>query len=123
MRRYNGKLIPRARDMRKNMTEAESLLWQYLRNRPERFYRQRVIGSFIADFYSSRLKLAIEADGTQHRREDGRAYDLERDAFFAEQGIVVLRFTNEEITGDFLTVCARIEEEIAKRREPPPFPL
>ena len=118
---YDGKMTPRARDMRKDMTHAEKILWRYLRDRPERFYRQRVIGPFIADFYCSRLKLIIEADGSQHYTPDGLSYDLERDSFFAERGIRVLRFPNREITDNFPAVRARIDAEILNRSEPHPL--
>lgn len=114
---YDGRLNDRAKAMRKSMTPEEKILWRYLRNRPEHFYRQRAIGPFIADFYSSRLKLAIEADGIQHETEDGKLYDTERGALFEKFGVQILRFSNREISEDFQAVRTRIEDKMQTCKE------
>ena len=66
-RKYNKAIISTARMLRKNMTREEKHLWyDYLRNHPARFTRQKVLGHYIADFYSARAKLVIELDGSGH---------------------------------------------------------
>ncbi len=64
---YNKKLIPRAKELRKNMTKQENHLWyDFLRIYPVRFQRQKTIDNYIADFYCHKAKLIIELDGSQH---------------------------------------------------------
>lgn len=82
--------------------------YDFLSKYPVRFRRQRVIESFIADFYCSDALLVIELDGSQHYTEQGMAYDRERSAIFESYGIQVLRFSNQEIDRDFEAVCHRI---------------
>ena len=73
---YNHKLIPRAKELRKDATEQEKCLWyKYLSQYPIRFQRQKTIGRFIADFYCAKAKLVIELDGSQHFSNEGKAYD------------------------------------------------
>ncbi|MBQ4401456.1 MAG: DUF559 domain-containing protein [Synergistaceae bacterium] len=68
---YTPQLIERARGLRKNMTPQERRLWySFLRNHPTKFYRQRPIGGYIADFYCRKLMLVIEIDGSQHDDEE-----------------------------------------------------
>lgn len=102
-------MTPRARELRKEMTPQERHLWyDFLRDYPVRFRRQRVIESFIADFYCSAALLVIEIDGAQHFTPQGLAYDQERSAIFETYGIQVLRFTNREIDAQFEVVCNQI---------------
>lgn len=87
--------LDQRRQLRRNSTEAEALLWTLLRGRrfgSVKFRRQHPCGPFILDFFCMRKKLAIELDGGQHFEEAGQAYDARRDAYLAEQGIRVLRF-------------------------------
>ena len=99
----NGYLVmrDRGRVMRRKMTPAEFCLWQALSNRQchgMRFLRQRVIGQFILDFYCPARKLGIEVDGSIHALHDIQAHDQAKDEGLLEQhGIVIVRFTNEEI--------------------------
>ena len=72
----NGDMLPRARELRREMTPQERKLWyQFLRRYPVKIYKQRIIESFIADFYCSRAQLVIELDGAQ---QIGRASCRER---------------------------------------------
>lgn len=97
-RTYNKKLKPNAQSLRKNMTEEERILWyQFLRMLSIHFYRQRVIGNYIVDFYCPKAKLVIELDGSQHYSEDGLAYDARRDTYLRENGLTILRVSNLEI--------------------------
>lgn len=88
----------RAKEFRRNMTEAEQLLWQRLRaNRLGgwHFRRQQVIGGFIVDFYCHSAGLAIELDGPVHEYQAD--YDMERDRALQECGVRVLRIQNQEV--------------------------
>ncbi len=107
---YNPALIPRAKELRKNMTPAERKFWhQYLRTFKFKVYRQRPIDHFIADFYCPSLKLVIEVDGEGHYTYEGKDYDRERTQRLEGHGIKVIRFTNQQILEDFEIVCNQIE--------------
>ena len=106
---YKGKLIPRAKELRKNATRQENHLWyDFLRTYPVRFQRQKTIGGFIVDFYCHYAKLVIELDGSQHYESDGVGYDQARDAFLRSCGITVLRYSNADINQRFTSVCEDI---------------
>ncbi|BDI29174.1 hypothetical protein CCAX7_12250 [Capsulimonas corticalis] len=99
-----------ARQMRRSPTAAEVKLWSYLRGNMMlglKFRRQHVVDGFIADFYCHALRLVIEVDGGVH--EDHLEYDQERQAFFEQSGLAVLRFSNEEILTKTNQVLAKIE--------------
>ena len=86
-RKYNKALVTPAKLLRKNMTREERRLWyDFLRNHPVRFSRQKILGKYIADFYCAQAKLVIELDGSQHFGEDGLSYDAKRDAFLQGYG-------------------------------------
>ena len=113
---YNGKLQNNARSLRKNMTPEERHLWyDYLRNYPLKFYRQRIIDSYIADFYCREAKLVIEVDGSQHYTEKGQLYDKNRSDELGKYGLAVIRFTNLDIRDRFRSVCEMIDAEVGKR--------
>jgi len=113
---YNGKLTPRAKEMRKSMTTQEQHLWfGYLRQYPVRVRRQQVIDQYIADFYCHRAKLVIEVDGMQHSKKDAREYDQIRSLILNEHGLQVLRFANQEIDHNFSAVCKAIDVAIQSR--------
>ena len=112
-KKYNRELIYNARKLRKEATKEERHLWyDFLRDYPNRFVRQKVIGKYILDFYCSEKKLAIEIDGSQHYDEKGRISDIDRTKNINEYGISVLRFTNGEINHQFEAVCIYIDEFI-----------
>ncbi len=113
---YQEKLTPRARELRKRATKQENHLWyDYLRNYPIRFKRQKPINSFIADFYCHAAKLVIELDGSQHYDTQGLIYDKERSAILKQYGIKVLRFSNLDIERNFQGVCTAIDLEVKER--------
>lgn len=113
---YRGKLIPHAKELRKNATRSENHLWyDFLRDSPVRFQRQKTIDSFIADFYCHKTRLVVEVDGSQHYNEQGLAYDKERSAIFAEYGVKVIRFSNTEIEKNFREVCNVMDLEVKNR--------
>ncbi len=101
----------RAVMLRKNMTEAEKILWKELRKRDvfkARWKRQHPIDIFIVDFYCHEYKLVIELDGEIHLREDVQEHDNGREYEIEKFGITILRFTNKEIYEDLALVKDRI---------------
>jgi very-short-patch-repair endonuclease len=95
-----GKLFEFGRDLRQRSTEAEKVLWGYLRNRKFyglKFRRQHPIDEFVADFYCHEKKLIIELDGSIHEIEQNAQYDKARTNDLSELGIHVFRFTNSEV--------------------------
>ena len=99
-----------AKELRRKMTPHERKLWYlFLRNYPIKIYKQRIIGSFIVDFYCHRAKLVIEIDGSQHYEENGIAYDKEGSAYLQSLGLKVVRYSNREITWNFKKVCEQLD--------------
>src|SRR5438105_15964235 len=97
---YAKELKPFARQLRNNMTPQEEIIWKKIRLKQIhgiQFFRQKSIGRFIVDFYAKCIKLAIEIDGSQHYTDEGRACDMERDAYLDSQGVTILRFGNHEV--------------------------
>ena len=112
----NAGLKKNARELRKNQTKEERLLWNaFLSKYPMRFRRQYVIGNFIVDFYCHEAKLVVELDGSQHYGFDGMEHDRARSAYLESQGLLVLRFSNLDVLRQFENVCAEIDR-IAKMR-------
>ena len=108
--KYNKQLVPLARQLRKEMTREERHLWyDFLRTYPIRFSRQKILGKYIADFYSAEAKLVIELDGSQHYEEEGMAKDAERTAFLEAYGLSVIRIPNNEVSRNFRGVCEYID--------------
>lgn len=108
---YNKKLIGNSRALRKNMTKEERHLWyDYLKLLPITVRRQKVIGTYIVDFYIAEAKLVIELDGSQHYEEAGQEKDAQRDAYFESLGLQVLRIPNNAVTENFRGVCEKISQ-------------
>ena len=96
--RYNNNLKQRSRDLRNNSTLSEVLLWNQLKLRLLRGYqfsRQKPIGQFIVDFYSSKLKLVVEIDGESHAGKE--THDLERRQYLESLGLNVLQFSDRDV--------------------------
>ena len=112
---YNTKLKSLSRQLRNNMTEAEKLLWSKIRGKQLRgyqFYRQRIIGNYIIDFYCPRAKLGIELDGGQHYSNEGLKKDKIRDDYIKEQKLKVLRFSDRDVFENLTGVVEMIYENI-----------
>ena len=108
---YNKKLKVYSRQLRKNMTDAERLLWSKLRRKQLKcfqFYRQKIIGSYIVDFYCPKAKLIVELDGSQHYDMKGIIKDRIRDNYMKNLGMKVLRFSDKEIFENCRGVIERI---------------
>ena len=113
---YNKNLKRASQELRKKMTPQEKHLWyDFLKNYPVQFYRQRPIYKFIADFYCAKAKLVIEIDGSQHYSEEGLEYDSLRSEIINKYGVEVIRFSNYDIDNDFEGVCVTIDKIISKR--------
>ena len=115
---YSRNTKPLARELRKNQTEAEELLWSRIRRKQilgVQFKRQRPIGRYIVDFYGVEAKLVIELDGSQHFEADAVAYDFERTKFLETQGLKVIRFDNLQVFNELESVLAVIYEEVKVR--------
>jgi very-short-patch-repair endonuclease len=125
MNEYNDKLhgnsrpfaYEYARDLRKVQTKAEAKLWQALRNGKVcdlKFRRQHAFDDYILDFYCHTMKLAIEVDGAVHNDPEVAAYDIIRTKNLNENGITVLRFTNDEVEKNLKSVIQKIKDWINK---------
>ena len=104
-----------ARAQRRNMTRAEAMLWQALRNHRldgHGFRRQTPIGPYFADFVCLRRKLIVEADGRTHNAEDAKTRDAERDLWLQRAGYRVMRFPDDLVIGGLPLVIARIREAL-----------
>lgn len=111
--KHNKQLVPFAKKLRKEMTKEERHLWyDFLRNYPVRFSRQKVLGRYIVDFYSAEAHLVIELDGSQHYEESNIGKDAERTAFLEGYGLKVIRIPNNEISRNFRGVCEYIDTAV-----------
>lgn len=95
------------------MTDAERLLWSRLRRKQLnnfQFYRQRIMGDYIVDFYCPRSKLIIEVDGGQHYQDEGDRRDKVRDDYMKNLGMRILRVSDREVLQNLNGVVERICE-------------
>ena len=112
---FNKKLKARARELRKNMTEAESFLWQRIKSKQlkgRQFYRQKNIGNYIVDFYCPSAKVIVELDGGQHYTQEGIRRDQVRDKSLESLGFTILRFSDREVFKNIEGVLERIFEQL-----------
>jgi very-short-patch-repair endonuclease len=116
--RGGSSLTKRSQFLRRNMTEAERVLWRELRHDRlgSRFRRQHPIPPYIVDFACPEAKLVIEADGGQHA-DSG---DQQRDAYLRQQGWKILRFWNNELLQNRIRVLQTIAAVLAGDDPPPP---
>ena len=116
MNKHNPELTSNAKALRKAMTKEENRLWyQFLRGYPVRFYRQKVLGRYIVDFYCAKARLVVELDGSQHFEADGLARDAARDRFLRDYGLTVLHFPNNDVNERFRAVCEAIDLAVKER--------
>jgi len=115
-------IFKRAKSLRNEMTSTEKLLWERLKGKQvyeKRFRRQHPIDIFIADFYCHEARLVVELDGEIHSQQ--KEYDDGRSAEMERYYIKIIRFTNSEVENNLEDVVRRIEFEIRKRIESPPW--
>lgn len=111
--KHNKQLVPLAKSLRKKMTKEERHLWyDFLKGYPVRFSRQKVLGKYIADFYSAEAKIVIELDGSQHYQGGNPGTDQERTGFLEKYGLKVIRIANKEMNRSFQEVCELIDKEV-----------
>ena len=110
MTAYNKENIPLAKTLRKNMTPWERKLWyDFLRNSPVRFQRQKAIGNYIADFYCAKARLIIELDGGGHYTPEQAEKDEQRTNELNAMNLTAVRICNLDIDRNFYGVCAYID--------------
>lgn len=104
-------LYQRAREFRNNATHAETILWGYLKTKPlgYKFRRQHLYSNYILDFYCHAIKLVIEVDGPIH--DDGQ-----RQSTLQNDGLFVLRFSNETVEKKSELVVLEIENFLLKKK-------
>lgn len=109
--RVSDEKLELARELRRNMTPEERILWKHLRAHRLQglhFRRQQVIDGFVVDFFCFDAALVVEVDGGVHRAQAG--YDAERDVVLKKRGLRVLRITNEDVRHNLEDVLARIAQ-------------
>ena len=107
---YNKDNIAYARELRRDATPQERLLWyKFLSHYEVRFQRQKAVDNFIADFYCHKAKLIIEIDGSQHYTPNGKEKDAFRTEILEGYDLRVIRFTNYQIDTNFEGVCRYID--------------
>lgn len=112
----NNELLYHAKKLRRQMTAQERKLWYlFLRTYPVKVYKQRIIDSYIVDFYCARAKLVIEVDGSQHYEENGLYKDGNRAYALKQYGLEVMHISNRDIDMRFQDVCEAIHRTIQKR--------
>jgi very-short-patch-repair endonuclease len=107
-------IFKKAKELRRGMTPAETVLWKHLRNNKLnglKFRRQHPLFIFIADFYCHQKKLIIELDGEVHDDPEQTEHDKNRTADLIEKGFSILRFRNEEVISDLEKVLERITKQ------------
>jgi very-short-patch-repair endonuclease len=112
---YNVHLKNNSRALRKTMTDAELILWSKIRMKQLnncQFYRQKIIGNYIVDFFCPKCHLVIEVDGGQHYSNKLLNSDKDRDETLRSMGLTVLRFTNVDVFKNIEGVVTIILENL-----------
>ena len=112
MRGHSEKSTRLARKLRAHQTDAETVLWDRIRNRQidgHKFARQVPIGGYICDFVCRERQIVVEVDGGQHNES---AADAVRDQYLTEEGYRVLRFWNNDVLGNVEGVLIAIQIEL-----------
>ena len=107
-----------AKRLRKDMTDAERLLWQELRAHRLMglsFRRQLPVGKYIVDFACPQQKLIIELDGGGHSEDAQMRHDAVRTKFLETEGWTVIRFWNDEVTNNLSGACDHILGYLAEK--------
>lgn len=106
--------LQRAKELRRDMTPAEKILWQELRGNKlgVHFRRQQVIAGFIVDFYCHKASLVIEVDGDIHDLQQEE--DARREKVLSEMGLRIVRFENDEVVKNLSAMVGKIRKSIPK---------
>ncbi|MEH2324473.1 MAG: endonuclease domain-containing protein [Nostoc sp.] len=111
--------IDKRRHLRQNITKAEKMIWDKIRDRQLencKFRRQYSVDKFVIDFYSSELKLAIEIHGESHFQEHAAEYNQAIQEFIESAGIKFIRFTNNHVYANLPAVLESIAQNIRNLR-------
>jgi len=114
--------VERARELRRQLTDAEKKLWTYLRTlKPGGFHfrKQAPLGPFIVDFCCHKAKLIIEVDGGQHGLPEGQAADVERTKWLKSQGYRVVRYWNNDVLSNLEGIAVSITALLPPTPTPP----
>ena len=120
---YNHDLVDKAKQLRKNATYSERLLWKYLRGKQFEgldFDRQKPIDKFIVDFFCNEMRLVIEIDGVTHN--DKQEYDKYRQDKLEELGLSVLRYDALDVVNNIEGVLTDLRAWVQMNRIPTPYP-
>ena len=110
MKEYNKANIPLSKSLRKNMTPWERKLWyEFLRDYPLRFQRQKAIGNYIVDFYCAKAGLVVELDGGGHYTAEQTEKDNLRTQNLESMKLTVIRICNLDVDRNFCGVCEYID--------------
>lgn len=110
---YSKKNVHLSKVLRKNMTPWERKLWyEFLKDYPIKFYRQRPIGDYIVDFYCASKNLVIELDGSGHYTAEQKLKDAERTEFLERAGLRVMRISNNDVYSNFEGICEAIDRVV-----------
>ncbi|HQS02364.1 MAG: hypothetical protein B7Y07_08500 [Halothiobacillus sp. 24-54-40] len=115
---YNRNLKIYARKLRGQMTDAEQVLWHYIRRKQiaqVQFYRQKPLLNFIVDFYCPAARLVVELDGGQHFEAPAEKKDKARDLALGELGLMVARFDNRQVLLETQAVLVEIDRVVRDR--------
>ncbi|HWP21975.1 MAG TPA: endonuclease domain-containing protein [Candidatus Cryosericum sp.] len=113
MKPYRKDNILLAKELRKNLTPWERKLWfEFLRDYPVRFQRQKSIGNYIVDFYCAKARLVIELDGGGHYEPETMKRDAERNKELEAMQLIVMRVCNREVDSNFYGVCETIDHAV-----------
>ena len=115
--RVPQELLTFAKNLRRDQTDAEALMWHLLRDHRfcgYKFRRQYPLAGYILDFYCHPAKLAIELDGGGHNSDEQQFYDRERTKVLEGAGILVIRFWNHEVLKDLENVLEVIYTELLR---------
>ena len=113
--KISAEKLQRAKQLRREMTSAEAVLWRELRVHQlgVHFRRQQIIAGFIVDFYCHAASLVIELDGGVHKSREQAQADARRDAVLRQLGLRVVRIKNERATTALPAVLEQIRELIS----------
>ena len=121
---YNKSLVPKAKELRNQLTPPERQFWNALRSMPSYkshpFNRQKPLGKYIVDFYCHEYRLVVEIDGDSHYTEEAQIKDQKRTAFLESKGLRVVRFTNREVVHNIDGVMESLENLLNKIKEEAP---
>lgn len=113
---YNPKTLKdRRRDLRKNQTPAEKLLWKHISKDKIfglRFLRQYGVGPYILDFYCTKIRLGIEVDGEVHKRTERKTYDTEREKYLKSLNINLFRVWNNDVLSNTKQTLVELKNAI-----------